>query len=233
MYASRLIQNGVLDWAIAGGTDALSRFTLNGFNSLMILDKEFCRPFDDSRKGLNLGEGAGYIVLASEEVVKFLGLNPKLILSGYANANDAFHQTASSADGVGNFMAMDGALRKANLKPEEIDYINLHGTGTSNNDSSEGKAIERLFLSKIPLVSSTKSFTGHTLGGCGGVEAVYSCLAIEEETIFANLRFQHKMQDLNITPVTTTIRNKPIQHVLSNSFGFGGNCSSLIFSKID
>jgi len=233
MYASRLIQNGVLDWAIAGGTDALSRFTLNGFNSLMILDKEFCRPFDDSRKGLNLGEGAGYIVLASEEVVKFLGLNPKLILSGYANANDAFHQTASSADGVGNFMAMDGALRKANLRPEEIDYINLHGTGTSNNDSSEGKAIERLFLSKIPLVSSTKSFTGHTLGGCGGVEAVYSCLAIEEETIFANLRFQHKMQDLNITPVTTTIRNKPIQHVLSNSFGFGGNCSSLIFSKID
>lgn len=233
MYASRLIQNGVLDWAIAGGTDALSRFTLNGFNSLMILDKEFCRPFDDSRKGLNLGEGAGYIVLASEEVVKFLGLNPKLILSGYANANDAFHQTASSADGVGNFMAMDGALRKANLKPEEIDYVNLHGTGTSNNDSSEGKAIERLFLSKIPLVSSTKSFTGHTLGGCGGVEAVYSCLAIEEETIFANLRFQHKMQDLNITPVTTTISNKPIQHVLSNSFGFGGNCSSLIFSKID
>ena len=233
MYASRLIQNGVLDWAIAGGTDALSRFTLNGFNSLMILDKEFCRPFDDSRKGLNLGEGAGYIVLASEEVVKFLGLNPKLILSGYANANDAFHQTASSADGVGNFMAMDGALRKANLRPEEIDYINLHGTGTSNNDSSEGKAIERLFLSKIPLVSSTKSFTGHTLGGCGGIEAVYSCLAIEEETIFANLRFQHKMQDLNITPVTNTIRNKPIQHVLSNSFGFGGNCSSLIFSKID
>jgi 3-oxoacyl-(acyl-carrier-protein) synthase len=233
MYASRLIQNGIIDWAIAGGTDALSRFTLNGFNSLMILDKELCRPFDNNRKGLNLGEGAGYVVLASEKVVQFLNANPQVLLSGYANANDAFHQTASSSDGVGNFMAMSGALAMAKLKPEEIDYINLHGTGTANNDSSEGKAIERLFGSHIPMVSSTKSFTGHTLGGCGGIEAVYSCLAIEHQTIFANLRFQNRMQDLSITPVNHTISNSSVRHVLSNSFGFGGNCSSLIFSKLN
>src|SRR5690606_12848237 len=174
MYAARLIKQGQIDFAVAGEADALSAFTLNGFNSLMILDNEPCRPFDDTRKGLNLGEGAGYLVLVSEEIAQKLAQKPNIILSGYANANDAYHQTASSADGRGNFGAMQGALQMAKLEPKEIDYINLHGTGTSNNDSSEGIAIARLFGDHIPAVSSTKTYTGHTLGACAGVEAVYS-----------------------------------------------------------
>lgn len=232
MYAARLIKQGQIDWAVAGGTDALSIFTLNGFNSLMILDNELCRPFDDTRKGLNLGEGAGYIVLVSEKIATLLLQKPQIILSGYANANDAYHQTASSAEGRGNFLAMQGALQMANLAPEEIDYINLHGTGTANNDSSEGVAISRLFGETIPPVSSTKTYTGHTLGACAGVEAVYSCIAIEDGVIFPNLRFKNKMQELNFEPVRELQMGQKIEHVLSNSFGFGGNCSSLVLSKV-
>lgn len=231
MYAARLIKQGQIDFAVAGGADALSAFTLNGFNSLMILDNEPCRPFDDTRKGLNLGEGAGYLVLVSEEIAQKLAQKPNIILSGYANANDAYHQTASSADGRGNFGAMQGALQMAKLEPKEIDYINLHGTGTSNNDSSEGIAIARLFGDYIPAVSSTKTYTGHTLGACAGVEAVYSCIAIENGIIFPNLRYQNKMQELNFEPVKELRTGQKIQHVLSNSFGFGGNCSALVFSS--
>lgn len=232
MYAARLIKQGQIDWAVAGGTDALSIFTLNGFNSLMILDSELCRPFDDTRKGLNLGEGAGYIVLVSEKIAEQLAQKPQIVLSGYANANDAYHQTASSAEGRGNFFAMQGAMQMAKLAPQEIDYINLHGTGTANNDSSEGIAIARLFGETIPPASSTKTYTGHTLGACAGVEAVYSCIAIEEGVVFPNLRFKNKMHELNFEPVSELQRGQKIRHVLSNSFGFGGNCSSLIFSGV-
>lgn len=126
---------------------------------------------------------------------------------------------------------MQGALQMAKLEPKEIDYINLHGTGTSNNDSSEGIAIARLFGDYIPAVSSTKTYTGHTLGACAGVEAVYSCIAIENGIIFPNLRYQNKMQELNFEPVKELRTGQKIQHVLSNSFGFGGNCSALVFSS--
>lgn len=233
IYAARLIRNGYLDWAIAGGTDALSRFTINGFNSLMILDNELCRPFDDTRKGLNLGEGAGYVVLASEKIVSMLAQQPTVKLSGFANANDAYHQTASSPEGRGNFDAMSGALAEAGLQPSDIDYINLHGTGTANNDSSEGIAISRLFGTDLPYLSSTKTYTGHTLAACGGIEAIYSTLAIEEGIVFPNLRFQHQMKELEFEPQTNLLEGKEIRHVLSNSFGFGGNCTSLIFSKVN
>ncbi len=145
MYGARLIKNNLLDVVVAGGTDALTRFTLNGFNTLMILDKQPCQPFDANRRGLNLGEGAGYVVLVSERVAASLKKDLYCTLSGYCNANDAYHQTASSPDGTGSFMAMKGALDKSRLKPNEIDYINLHGTGTPNNDSAEGTAIKRLF----------------------------------------------------------------------------------------
>ena len=137
-----MIRNGQLDAAIVGGTDALCKFTLNGFNSLMILDKEHCRPFDASRAGLNLGEGAGYIVLQSE---KLLRKEPYCLLSGYSNVNEAFHQTGSSPEGNGPFWSMTEAIAKSEIPPEEIDYINVHGTGTPSNDLSEGLAIRRIF----------------------------------------------------------------------------------------
>ncbi len=233
MYGSRLIKSGVLDVAIAGGTDAMSLFTLSGFNALMILDENFCTPYDDNRKGLNLGEGAGYIVLVSERVAATLVKKPTVKLSGYANANDAFHQTASSPEGKGNFLAMEGALKMSGLQTTDIDYINLHGTGTANNDLSEGMAIQRIFGEPVPKASSTKAFTGHTLGACGGIEAIFSILAIEEKMIFANLRLKTPMKELSFAPVTELMEGVQVNNVLSNSFGFGGNCSSLIFSKVN
>lgn len=233
MYAARLIEDNRLDMAVAGGTDAMSLFTLNGFNSLMILDTRPCMPYDENRKGLNLGEGAGYVVLVSDKVAQSLKKKPSAKLTGYANANDAFHQTASSPEGKGNFLAMKGALRMSGLKPSEIDYINLHGTGTPNNDVSEGAAVEKIFGNNVPKCSSTKAFTGHTLGACGAIEAIFSIMAIEEQIIFPNLRFKTQMKELHFTPITELMENMPVKTVLSNSFGFGGNCSSLIFQKAD
>ena len=231
-YAARLIKNGMLDVAIAGGTDALAKFTFNGFNTLMILDKEFCKPFDDNREGLNLGEGAGYVVLVSEQVAKTLTKPAYCTLSGYNNSNDAYHQTASSPDGTGSFMAMTGALNKSGLHAADISYINLHGTGTPNNDGSEGTAVKNLFGDNYPPMSSTKSFTGHTLGASGGIEAVFSVLAIKHGIVYPNLRFKNPMHELNLLPETKFLRGQNLKHVMSNSFGFGGNCTSLIFSAV-
>jgi 3-oxoacyl-[acyl-carrier-protein] synthase-1 len=231
-YAARMIKNDLLDVAIAGGTDALTKFTLNGFNTLMILDKEFCKPFDEHREGLNLGEGAGYLVLVSEKVAQTLNKAPYCKLSGYNNSNDAYHQTASSPDGTGSYLAMKGALEKSGLRPSDIDYINLHGTGTPNNDSAEGTAVKRIFDSQYPPMSSTKSYTGHTLGASGGIEAVFSVLAIKHRIIYPNLRFKTRMNELPFEPETKFLKNQDINHVMSNSFGFGGNCTSLIFSRV-
>jgi len=230
-FGARMIKNGLLDVVVAGGVDALTRFTLNGFNTLQILDSEWCKPFDQNRKGLNLGEGAGYVVLVSERVAETLKNAPVCRLSGYCNANDAYHQTASSPDGTGSYLAMKGALEKANLSVQDIDYINLHGTGTNNNDIAEGTAIQRLFDPHYPKLSSTKSFTGHTLGASGGIEAVFSVLAIQHGIIYPNLRFETQIEGLDFAPETSFQKNVAVNHVLSNSFGFGGNCSSIIFSK--
>lgn len=231
MMGAKLIKNGVLDRVIVGGTDALSKFTLNGFNTLMILTDSYNTPFDHDRKGLNLGEAAAFIILESEDVVKKENKKVLGYLSGYGNANDAHHQTASSANGQGAYLAMEKALKISGLDKEQIDYINVHGTATPNNDLSEGIAMIRIFgENKVPDFSSTKAFTGHTLAAAAGIEAVYSLLAIQNNIIFPNLNFKTKMAEFDLTPVTE-LREKNINHVLSNSFGFGGNCSTLIFSK--
>ena len=231
IYGARLIRNKVVDVVVAGGTDALTKYTLNGFVTLMLADKDPCKPFDQHRAGLNLGEGAGYVVMVSERVLAKLDKSPYCRLSGYNNSNDAFHHTASSTDGAGAYLAMQKALAKAGLEPSRIDYVNLHGTGTENNDSTEGAALIRLFGADCPPISSTKSFTGHTLGAAGGIEAVLSVLAIRDGVIFPNLRFQTQMTDVPLAPVKHFLAGKTIRHVMSNSFGFGGNCTSLIFSK--
>jgi len=231
-FGARMIRHNLLDVVIAGGTDGLARFTLNGFNSLMILDPALCKPFDEHRKGLNLGEGAGYVVLVSARVAAALKGEPLARLSGYCNANDAYHQTASSPDGTGSYLAMKGALARAGLRPGDISYINLHGTGTQNNDIAEGTAIQLLFDPHFPPMSSTKSFTGHALGGSGGIEAVFSVLAIKEGLIYPNLRLETPIEALPFSVETLFRKNEDIRHVLSNSFGFGGNCTSLVFSKL-
>lgn len=231
MLATRMIRQGKLDRAVAGGSDALTLFTLNGFNSLMILDKQPCRPFDENRNGLNLGEGAGFLVLESEASVIRENKPVLCEIKGYGNSCDAYHQTASSPEGHGAFLAMKKALETSHLAAEDISYINAHGTGTKNNDLSEGNALEKLFAGKVPPCSSTKSYTGHTLGASGAIEAVLSVLALQYGWIYPNLNFSQKMNELSFTPVTGFSAGLPLRHVMSNSFGFGGNNSSLIFSK--
>lgn len=231
IFGSNLIKTGQLDRVVVGGTDSVTRFTLNGFNTLMILDKTGCHPFDENRAGLTLGEGAAYLVLESEEVVAKEAKDVLAVVSGYGNANDAYHQTASSPDGTGAFLAMSKALQMSSLRPSDIDYINVHGTGTRNNDLSEGVAMERIFGAHMPPFSSTKGYTGHTLGAAGAVEAVISVLALQHRVIFPNLHFSTPMNELHIQPVKHLKENAGIRNVLSNSFGFGGNNSALVLSE--
>jgi len=230
MLGARLIKNGTLDRCVVGGSDALSVFTFNGFNTLMILDNAWCRPFDATRKGLNLGEGAAYLVLESEALHKKNGNRSLATLAGYSNANDAFHQTASSAEGMGAQLAMRKALQVAGLQTTQIDYINAHGTGTPNNDSSEAMAMQGVFGADVPLFSSTKAYTGHTLAAAASIEAVFSILSLNYDLMFPSLNHSSPMEDVVIKPVTT-LTEKKLTHVMSNSFGFGGNFSSLIFSR--
>jgi 3-oxoacyl-(acyl-carrier-protein) synthase len=230
MMGARLIQSGKLDRVIVGGTDALAKFTINGFKTLMILSDTYNTPFDNNRKGLNLGEAAAFIVLESDEIVQKTNKEVLAYVSGFGNANDAYHQTASSENGDGAFLAMQKALETANLKPSDIDYINAHGTATPNNDLSEGRALVRVFGENTPEFSSTKAFTGHTLAAAAAIESVYSILALQNNVVFPNMNFKTPMEEFNLIP-ETTLKSKNIEHVLSNSFGFGGNCSTLIFSK--
>ncbi len=228
MLGARLLKAGEADIVVAGGTEALSRFHLNGFNSLMILDHEPCRPFDASRAGLNLGEGAAFVILESEQAAKARGAEPHAYLTGYGNACDAFHQTASSENGEGAYLAMKEAIETAHLQPTDIQYVNAHGTGTPNNDQSESVSLKRIFGDKMPLVSSTKSFTGHTTSASGSIEAVICILAMQHHFVPANLGWKHQMEG-GITP-TMGESNVQLEHVICNSFGFGGNDSSLVIS---
>lgn len=229
VFGANLIKAGKADIVVAGGSESLSRFHLNGFNSLMILDRERCRPFDDTRAGLNLGEGAAYVVLESEEHAKKRGAEIHAYLSGYGNACDAFHQTASSDNGEGAYLAMREALEMAGLQPGNIQYVNAHGTGTPNNDQSEGMALKRVFGEQMPLVSSTKSFTGHTTSASGGIETVICLLAMKYGFVPANIGWQNPIED-GITP-TLGADEINLDNVVCNSFGFGGNDTSLVLSK--
>ncbi|GGX25064.1 beta-ketoacyl-[acyl-carrier-protein] synthase family protein [Aquimarina muelleri] len=230
MFGARLIKSGKLDRVVVGGTDCLSKFTINGFKTLMILSDTYNTPFDENRKGLNLGEAAAFLVLESDKVVTAESRDVLAYIKGYGNANDAYHQTASSENGDGATLAMQKALEVAKFIPADIDYINAHGTATGNNDLSEGRAILRVFGDKLPEFSSTKAYTGHTLAAAGAIEAVYAVLALQNNIIYPNLNFETQMKEFNITP-QLQLKKKELQSVLSNSLGFGGNCSSLIFSK--
>lgn len=230
MLGSRMIKHGLLDRVVVGGVDALSKFTFNGFNTLMILDREWCKPFDENRKGLNLGEAAAFVVIEGEKVLNKRQGKPLAEVVGYANTNDAYHQTASSPDGYGATIAIKQALAMSGLSTSQIDYINMHGTGTPNNDQSEGMATKAVFGDNVPRFSSTKAFTGHTLAAAASVEAIISVLSLQNDLIFPNLNFTTPIVDLNLIPETQLVKT-PLNAILSNSFGFGGNCSSLIFKK--
>lgn len=233
MLGARMILQGKLDRVLVGGSDALSRFTIKGFGSLMIYDKEWCRPFDESRSGLNLGEAAGFLLLEGEKSLARTGNKPLCKLTGWHNAADAYHQTASSPDGKGATIAISKAIEQAGLSPADISYVNAHGTGTQNNDLSESVALINVFgEGKVPKFSSTKPFTGHTLAAAGAIEAVFSVLAIQNGLIYPNLNYTNPISATGLVPVTSFQTGQTVNAVLSNSFGFGGNNSSLVFSKL-
>jgi 3-oxoacyl-(acyl-carrier-protein) synthase len=227
MYGARLIKLGMATKAIVGGADGLSKFTINGFNALHILSPEICRPFDRNRQGLNLGEGAAFLVLEKEE-----DTNDKKVyaeVKGYCNTTDAFHASSLSDVGEGPYAAMMGALVSGQLQAKDINFINAHGTATENNDEVESRAMRRIF-GKPPVFTSTKSNTGHTLGASGAIEAVYSIFNIINQEVCPGLHFTEIDKNIGLSPATMYFK-LPINHVMSNSFGFGGNCTSLIFSK--
>ena len=229
ILGTRMLLAGEADLIVAGGAESLSLFHLNGFKSLMILSSEPCRPFDASRSGLNLGEGAAYVVLERFEDAVARHAEVSAFIAGYGNRCDAFHQTATSENGEGAYLAMQDALCMAGIDYTQVDYINAHGTGTLNNDQSESVALKRLFGGNIPPVSSTKSFTGHTTSASGAIETVISLIAMRNHYIPVNLGWQ--TADANcIVPFMGNGQCR-LQYVLCNSFGFGGNDTSLLLSQ--
>lgn len=225
---ARLIHSGRAKRVIVGGADALSKFSVNGFNSLRILSQEHCKPFDRDRNGLNLGEGAAYIVLESEEVAA----NKKIYaaLTAFGNASDAFHPSATSDQATGPVKAMKAALEMSEISPDDIHYINAHGTGTENNDITESYAFSAIFK-KPPPYNSTKSYTGHTLAAAGVIESIYTLLSIYHAELYPSLNVKNKIPEYGFEPIRQFQKGLNIQHAITNSFGFGGNCTSLIFSK--
>jgi 3-oxoacyl-[acyl-carrier-protein] synthase II len=219
------------DVAIAGGSDALCRLTYSGFNVLQAVDPQPCAPFDASRKGITLGEGAGYLVLERWDDAVARGANILAELCGYGASCDAHHPTAPAEDGRGAEAAMRGALAEAQLAPEAIDYVNAHGTGTTLNDSAETKAIIAALGMGVP-VSSSKSYFGHTLGASGAVEAVVSVLALQHQTAPPTLRLRERAADCTLDYIPNTPRAMPMQNILSNTFGFGGSNVSLLFRRV-
>lgn len=226
LLGAKLIRNGRAKRVIVGGVDSLAKYTVNGFNALRILSENPCKPFDIDRDGLNLGEGAGYIVMEADSVC---GEKQQLAeLIGYGNSNDAFHPSATSDNAVGPLTAMRLSLEKAQINPNEIDYINAHGTGTENNDRTELFALKELF-DTVPPFNSTKSYTGHTLGAAGVLEAIYSIFSLQHNEIYPSLNCSSPIEN---TPPISRYESKSIRTVLTNSFGFGGNCTSLVFRKV-
>lgn len=224
----RLLETDKADRVIVGGSDCLAKFTVNGFNSLRILSEKACTPFDRDRDGLSLGEAAAYIVLERKKDIR--SKNIHALVSGFGICNDAFHPSATSDDARGPRMAIELALKRANLSPNQIDYINAHGTGTPNNDETESYAFSQIFET-VPPFSSTKSYTGHTLAAAGVVEAIFSILSLKNNEIYPSLRVKNALDNYRFTPEMSYSKNRKLNHVLSNSFGFGGNCTALIFSS--
>jgi 3-oxoacyl-[acyl-carrier-protein] synthase-1/3-oxoacyl-[acyl-carrier-protein] synthase II len=213
---------------IAGGADELLRVTYAGFSSLMITDTQPCKPFDVKRKGLNLGEGAGILILESDAVRADKAVHGKVL--GYGSACDAHHLTAPHPDGAGLKLAMQEAFTAAGVTSADIAFVNTHGTGTPDNDRVEGRVLSEL-LPGVPFLS-TKGYTGHTLGAAGGIEAAFTVACLQRGEIPASIGFSEPDPDVIVTPV---IKNRCIDGdiALSESLAFGGNNAVLILGKGD
>jgi len=220
------LQNDLCDVAIVGGADELSHVAYCGFGSLSVSSSEPCRPFDRDRKGLNLGEGAGILILEKKEVAQKRGQKPLLSLLGYASAADAYHLTAPHPEGKGLTIAVNKALKSSGLKPQDISFINAHGTATRDNDRTEGKVFKEIFGPKIKFLS-TKGFTGHTLGAAGGLEAAFTCLGLRDGWLPKNIGFEKEDPEIGLSPLTAATQLNGC-YAMSTSLAFGGNNSVLI-----
>ncbi|MFL6247707.1 MAG: beta-ketoacyl-[acyl-carrier-protein] synthase family protein [Thermoanaerobaculia bacterium] len=227
--AADYLRSGYADVAIAGGSDALCRLTYSGFNVLQAVDPEPCSPFGATRKGITLGEGAGYLVLERWDDAIARGATILAELTGYGASCDAHHPTAPAEDGRGAEAAMRGAMAEA--KVASVDYVNAHGTGTLLNDSAETKAIIAALGTNVP-VSSSKSYFGHTLGASGAVEAVVTVLALQHQIAPPTLRLHQSAEDCSLDYIPHTPRALRMTDVLSNTFGFGGSNVSLAFRRV-
>lgn len=221
------IEAGVCDAAVVGGVDSLCLMTLRGFNSLELLSRGPCRPNDVARSGISIGEAAGFALV---ERMPSPAPQGAVALYGYGESSDAHHMSSPHPDGKGAILAMQSALARAGLRPGDVDYINLHGTGSGANDRIEDKAVFGLFGSGVPT-SSTKGWTGHALGAAGITEAVISCLCLRAGFIPANLNLETLDPDFD-SAVQSESRDLPIKRVISNSFGFGGNNCSVVLGTV-
>lgn len=229
---AELIAGGEADVVLAGGSDALCRLTLNGFGSLLLVDPAGCRPFDAGRAGIALGEGAVVLVLESEESARARGAAAVARLSGWGSSCDAFHATAPPPDGHGAVTAMRRALQSAGLEPREIDCIAAHGTATKDNDIVEARALKQVFGEQPPPFTSTKGFFGHTLAASGAVQAAVCVDSLMRQRIPPNLGFRNMDPEIGLAP-EQECRPARIDHMMSNSFGFGGSNVVLVFSRPD
>ena len=216
----------MVDAVIVGGVDTLCKLTLNGFHGLEALSTEHCQPFSAQRKGINIGEAAAFMLLSKDKLKQ-----PSVALLGCGDSSDAHHISAPHPEGNGAEQAMRNALRDADLEPEQIGYVNAHGTATPLNDSMESKAISRVFPNKVP-VSSTKPLTGHTLGAASAVEAAIAWHILSFDLSLPLQKCQDKAEDIDIDLVDCYQKLKS-KNILSNSFAFGGNNISLIFGVVN
>lgn len=223
------LKAGLCDIAIAGGSDELNHVPYCGFSSLGIANPGLCAPFDRDRKGLNLGEGAGIMVIETRETARKRGVSSPIALAGYGTSSDAYHLTAPSPEGVGLRAALQAAMAEAGVGPQSIGFVNAHGTGTHDNDLVEGKTLADIFGPDLKMLS-TKGYTGHTLGAAGGIEAVFTAAGLREGWIPASAGFQNKDEAIPLVPV----REKTLvsgDYAISTSLAFGGTNAAIVITK--
>jgi 3-oxoacyl-[acyl-carrier-protein] synthase II len=233
-YGFDLIRSGRQDIVVTGGSESLSELTFAGFNSLRVMDLGYCRPFDKNRRGLSLGEGAAILILEDYGRAEDRGATIYAEVLGYATNSDAFHMTSPDPEGMGMSKVMAKALDIANVGPDEVDYINAHGTATRMNDPTETKAIKRAFGEKGArdlAISSIKSMVGHCLGSAGAIEAVATVQALCEQVAPPTIHLENPDPDCDLDYVPNSSRAREIRFALSNSFAFGGNNTSVVFGR--
>jgi 3-oxoacyl-[acyl-carrier-protein] synthase II len=229
--AAELISDGIVDVALAGGTDALTRICYMGFNALKLLDPEPCRPFDAGRRGMSIGEGAGFAVLEEATRARARGVRVYGELVGHGMTTDAYHVTAPQPDGEGMARAMRTALRRGGVAPADVGYVNAHGTATLQNDRIEARELREVFGEERVLVSSTKSMIGHTMAAAGALEAVATILALAHELLPPTANHEVRDPDVVFDCIPTSAREASVEHAISNSFGFGGQNLTLLFRR--